>query len=402
MPISLNCPELIELNRLIEENIRIGRGQPPIYVDVANNLSRILSKQNHVVFGRRGSGKSTLLLSSKTQAESQGFLCTYFDSELIKENPYPDILISILIRVFEYLLAHVRGKEKNLIGRFIQKIPFGKSRLNKKVELVIRELEKLRTEPQTYDMLRKTTRTQEKRAGADIGVGLDKVRLGGKFDQTGVSTVEEATETTVVKIARLQQNLESYHNLIVELLDKLKKSMMLFIDDFYFITKQNQPDVVDYLHRVCKGTNMFIKLGTIRYRTKLYRTSPQNGRIIGVELDNDIFSIDLDYTLEDMAVMSSFLDQILRTFAEKVNIQIQELDTIFTEGGKNLLHLSSGGVPRDFLNLFLRGQGIASKLMLQKLEKQRVIGEAARQYLNEVKNKTLLRIVLVIHCHWNN
>ena len=54
--ITLDSQELVELNRLIEENLRVGRGQPPIYVDIANNLDRILAKQNYVVFGRRGSG----------------------------------------------------------------------------------------------------------------------------------------------------------------------------------------------------------------------------------------------------------------------------------------------------------------------------------------------------------
>ena len=163
--------------------------------------------------------------------------------------------------------------------------------------------------------------------------------------------------------------------------------MMLFLDDFYFIARQNQPDVIDYLHRLCKGTNMFLKIGTIKYRTRLYNISPRNGKTIGVELDNDIFPIDLDYTLEDLAAMSTFLDHILHTFAERVNVQVDELDTLFTTGGKKLLHMASGGVPRDFLNLFLRSQNIAKKRMVQKLEKQRAVGEAARQYLNDVKKQ---------------
>lgn len=387
MPITLQSPELATLNKLIEENIRIGRERPPIYVDVANNMSRILSKQNHVVFGRRGSGKSTLLLSAKAQAEEQGFLCIYFDSELIKENPYPDVLISILTEVFRYLLEQLVSEERGIIKYFKRIAPSKKGRLSRRAENVVSELEELRIEPQIYDKIRKTTVTKEQRKGAEAGVGTETVKIGGGFEQAGISTVEEATETTVVKISRLQQRLEAYHNLLVELLNELGKNMMLFLDDFYFIARQNQPDVIDYIHRLCKGTNMFLKLGTIRYRTKLYLTNPQNGKTVGVELDNDIFSIDLDYTLEDLGVMSSFLDYILRTFAERASVQVNDLDTLFTGGGKKLLHLASGGVPRDFLNLFLRSQGIAKKIMLPKLQKQRVVGEAARQYLNEVKRQ---------------
>lgn len=387
MPISLDSEKLIELNTLIEENIRVEQGQPPIYVDVSNNLSRILARQNHVVFGRRGSGKSTLLLSAKAQVEDKGFLCIYFDSELIKENPYPDILVSILVEVFKYLSKHSVSMEKGISRYFRQIVPSRKRRLSNRTKRAIKELENLRTEPQVYDKRTETTLTKEKRAKAEVGIGLDKVGISGGFDQGGISTVKEATETTVEKIAGLQKNLEMYHNLIVEILGEIKKSMMLFIDDFYFIERQRQPDVIDYIHRLCKGTNMFLKLGTIKYRTKLYRISSQSGKVIGVELDNDIFSIDLDYTLEDLTVMSTFLDRVLHKFAEMVNVQVDELDTLFTTGGKNLLHLASGGVPRDFLNLFLRSQDIAKKIMVPKLEKQRVVGEAARQYLNQVKKQ---------------
>lgn len=387
MPISLGSPELIELNTLIEENIRVGRGQPPIYVDVSNNLSRILAKQNHVVFGRRGSGKSTLLLSAKAQAEKRGVLCIYFDSELIKENPYPDIVISILVEVFKYLAKYSASTEQGLFRHFRRIVGSRKGRLNNRIQRAVGSLGNLRIEPQVYDKKTETTLSRERKAAAEVGMGLGKAGVSGGFGETGISTVKEATETTVVKIARLQQDLELYHHLIAEFLDEFKQNMMLFVDDFYFVARQNQPDVIDYLHRLCKGTNMFLKLGTIKYRTRLYRVSPHNGRTIGVELDNDIFPIDLDYTLEDLAVMSSFLDHVLHTFAERVNVQVDELDTLFTAGGKKLLHLASGGPPRDFLNLFLRSQSIAKKLMVRKLEKQRVIGEAARQYSNEVKRQ---------------
>lgn len=389
MTIALDSQELIELNRLIEENIRVRQGQPPIYVDIANNVARILAKQNHVVFGRRGSGKSTLLLTAKTKAESQGFLCIYFDSELIKENPFPDVLISILIKIFDYLLGQSRGRERRILQRFGRIFPSRKDQLNKKVETIIEELRKLRTEPQIYDIARKTIVTQEKRKAADIGFGFEQARIGGRFEEAGVSTVEEATDTTIVKISRLQQNVEAYHDLLAELLSELNQNMMLFLDDFYFIAKQNQPDVVDYLHRLSKGTNMYLKLGTIKYRSLLYRVSRETGKTTGVELNNDIFPINLDYTLEDLVVMSNFLDQILHKFAEQVNIQSSDLDSLFTGGGKKLLHLASGGVPRDFLNLFLMSQNIAKNHMLNKLEKQRVVGEAARQYLNETKKQNL-------------
>ena len=387
MPIVLGSPELIRLNTLIEEHIRAEQGQSPIYVDLSNNLSRVLARQNHVVFGRRGSGKSTLLLSAKTQAAEQGILCVYFDSELIKENPHPELLISILTAIFKCFLAQSAHKERGIFRRLLRLMLPRKGQLSSRTRLAIEDLERLRTQPQIYDKTTETTVTQETKTGAEAQIGTDQARVGGRIDRTGTSTIKEATETTIVKIEHLQRDLELYHNLINENLHQLGKGIMLFVDDFYFIAKQNQPDVIDYLHRLCKGTNMFLKIGTIRYRTKLRRTNPHTGETIGVELDNDAFAIDLDYTLEQWGATSSFLDSILREFAQRASIDIDELDTLFTTGGKQLLQLASGGVPRDFLNLFLRSQSIAGRRMVQKLEKQRVVGEAARQYLGDVKRR---------------
>jgi hypothetical protein len=253
------------------------------------------------------------------------------------------------------------------------------------VSNAIQELEKLKTEPQIYDIDRRIITTQQTRTGADVGLDLDKTKIGAMFDQSGSSTVEEATKTTIQKFNRLQQSLEQYHVLLVEILNELKRDIMLFLDDFYFISKQDQPKVIDYLHRLSKGTNMYLKIGTIRYRTRLRETLTTTGEPIGVDLSNDIFPIDLDYSLENLIAMSDFLDKILGTFAKRAEVSMDDIDALFTKGGKKLLHLASGGVPRDFLNLFLWSQDIAVKANRPKLEKRRVIGEAARRYLEEAK-----------------
>jgi len=385
MSISLNSERLFKLNRLILENLRVKQGRVPIYVDIASNVAQILARQSHVVFGRRGSGKSTLLLTAKTMAEQQGFLCIYFDSELIKENPFPDVLISLMIKIFENLFEYYGAKDKNIKNRVLYIFKIKKDTFKEEVKAVIGELKKLRTEPQIYDIERKTIISEEKKKGLEARVSLERAEIGGRLDKAEVSSVEETTEITRIKVNKLQQNLEIYHDKLENLLKKIDRDMMLFLDDFYFIAKQDQPQVIDYLHRLSKGTKMYLKLGTIRYRTSLYRVSSKNGKTTGVELNNDIFPIELDYTLEDFKVMSNFLDQVLIKFAEGLNIEINDLDGLFTEGGKKLLHLASGGVPRDFLNLFLKSQSIARSLMLKKMEKQRVVGEAARQYLTETK-----------------
>ncbi|MGA8237162.1 MAG: hypothetical protein WB918_11640, partial [Candidatus Sulfotelmatobacter sp.] len=54
---------VVELRRLIQESTRIQKGTTIEidYVDVTHALADAMTRQNHVVFGRRGCGKSLLL-----------------------------------------------------------------------------------------------------------------------------------------------------------------------------------------------------------------------------------------------------------------------------------------------------------------------------------------------------
>lgn len=230
--ITLDSQELVQLNKLIEENLRVGRGQPPIYVDISNNKDRILAKQNHIVFGRRGSGKSTLLLTAKKEAEADGFLCIYFDSELIKENPFPDILISVLTRIFEYLLEDNKVQSNHGLSGLLIKIKFKKDALQEELKNEINTLLKLKGDPEKYTTARKITITHEKRTGGAVKASKSGVEASVEASRGNTSTVQEDAEITKIKIESLQQNLESYQSLILRSLNRLNKDMMFFLDDF--------------------------------------------------------------------------------------------------------------------------------------------------------------------------
>jgi hypothetical protein len=42
----------------------------------------------------------------------------------------------------------------------------------------------------------------------------------------------------------------------------------LFLDDLYHIRRSDQAKVIDYFHRIAKGNNLWLKIGTIRHRTQ--------------------------------------------------------------------------------------------------------------------------------------
>jgi hypothetical protein len=142
-------------------------------------------------------------------------------------------------------------------------------------------------------------------------------------------------------------------NLLIKLSDYAGGKGYVLIDDLYHIRTASQADVVDYLHRVCKGTGIWLKIGTIRHRTRYYfGGDPPRGMKIGDDADG----IDLDVTLEKYQITKRFLLRILEQFCTEKSIKLND---IVTDGAKDRLVLASGGVARDFLTSFRRSISIA-------------------------------------------
>ncbi len=109
----------------------------------------------------------------------------------------------------------------------------------------------------------------------------------------------------------------------------------------------------DYFHRIAKGSNLWLKVGTIRHRSRWY--IPGNPAI-GMKLGDDADEIDLDVTLEKYDLTKRFLIRILEQFSRQCDLR---LDDVLTDGARDRLVLASGGVARDFLTIFRRAIDVA-------------------------------------------
>ena len=69
------------------------------------------------------------------------------------------------------------------------------------------------------------------------------------------------------------------------------------------IQPEYQPEVIDYLHRLLRDTDLYLKVGTVRHRTQLLRTSPPLH--IGVQLTQDVDFLNLDHTLPRTSIEHS-------------------------------------------------------------------------------------------------
>jgi hypothetical protein len=180
------------------------------------------------------------------------------------------------------------------------------------------------------------------------------VEAGGSYERTHAKSVRSAF--SVEKIEHLERHLQDYKSVLARAIRRIGGERVLFmLDDFYSLDIAVQPDVVDYLHRLVRGLNIYLKLGTIRHRSSLVR---QEGQTIGVELHGDVEPIDLDHTLDDLPRTQDFLRQMLDALGKKVGIESVSSE-FFNPDALHELTLASGGVARDFLTIFVEAVAAA-------------------------------------------
>jgi len=333
----LRSPEVSRLTNLVKDTFRIRPNHNPAYVDVSDHLSRFRSCQHQIVFGRRGSGKSCLFVHFLHDKEaSNGILPIYVEGDEFKRLTYPDLLVRLLLCIFESMPSANQSWRKwirrpNPIQRNIYDL---RKVLSRAEETQVRETDGSASEQ-----------------GAELVKGPAKVH-----GQSSISH-ERQSEFKEQKLDHLERFLSDYKSALSDALGASKyDSAFVLVDDFYLIPRSRQPDVIDYLHRLLRGTNFYLKIGTIRHRTSLIRNADQT---IGVEMHQDVEEINLDRTLEDLESTSEYLSQMLEALAYTAGLDNPK-EGLFNPEAFHALVLASGGVPRDFLNIFV--EAISSSL----------------------------------------
>lgn len=335
--------ELIEIQKLIryiEENTRADKVSGIEFIDPRNFKSKIQGKQNYVVFGRRGAGKSTLL---KTLIPQSGNFSIYVNLEDYKDITFPNIIIKVLVRFFEGSIKKLDEDISFLpIGKW-----FKKRKLKSDLKKIVSSLNRKVESPDAIEEKRRYKSSQQE--GGKAGASAYGVNSDIHYSETTESEIEH--QWKIDKLNELKTSIDSIKDLIKRVSDLTKRQIILVLDDFYFIPKTIQPYLVDYFHRLSKSNNFYLKIGTVKHRTNLYKQSRES--YIGMELNADVYDIDLDYTLDKWNELKRFMRELLESAirASKANIEINQ---IFNDQGFDQLCIASGGVPRDFLVLFIK------------------------------------------------
>lgn len=362
-----NRDDVVKVLRYIEENMRVTDQTSIEYLDPQGNIDRLSIRQNHIIFGRRGSGKSLLLKSLRKSTE---FSCISVNMEDFKDISFPNSIIQVQKSILKQLIPVVKEMHSKFTFAYLMKsLP-----LHRKLAKQIKILDEQLIHPDQYD---KSFR--EKKAGKVSGKGKGKV--GGSEFETGVESSEEVEISKQIKIDKLdilKNKLSDIKELFSEVAAFIDNDIYLILDDFYFIRKDEQPYFLDFFHRVSKNTPLYLKVATIKHRSKLY---VQDTSYIGIEIPHDAQPLILDYSLQDFDALVTFMKNLLQHINQKVGVDIK-YDELITDNAFRFLCLASGGVPRDFFSLLI---SLEPLLGGKSVSKPNVIEKAIESVANKME-----------------
>jgi hypothetical protein len=342
---SLDDPQVRALSALINDSFRVRKNQRPVYVDVGTHLSRIRAKQHQVIFGRRGSGKSCLLIHFMNEARSDtSVIPVYILADEFKRLTYPDVLIRLLIEILEGFPIKWR-RVKHFFRRPIPTLQHAKD---------LRALLDLADESGVVERRENASAEESAVEVTAPGVG----RLGASSGESQKSARTSSFKERKLDI--IERHLKEYKSALEQATKGSPgRHACVLIDDFYLLPPERQPDVLDYLHRLLRDTDLYLKVATVRHRTVLSRNHPHT---IGIEISQDIEALDLDRTLEDLDATQSYLAKMLNSLGEKVGIK-KVTEELFNPEAMEALTLAAGGVPRDCLTIlnFAIEEGLARR-----------------------------------------
>ena len=336
----------------------------------AGTLTRATSRNHHLIFGRRGSGKSSLIRKAAQDLTVDRRPIAFVDLESFKGHEYPDVLISVLIETFgrfaDWLeTAAIAPANKTsfwtrIFGQKPTRRPFDRKRADELSRQLRSHLSNLRSLLFSEDnvQVESTIAGEESHTGSksgkmNVATPYGGVSIEGGTTESAKLSSEHTSRFTRDKINHLHRAILDYQKLFRDMAVLSQGDAYLFLDDLYHIPRKYQAQVLDYFHRLGKGNNLWLKVGTIKHRTQWYLHGDPP---IGVKIGDDIGEIDLDLTLEKYKITSTFLAKILETFLGESGVKKSEF---LTGSAFDRLVLASGGVARDFLGLLRRSILIA-------------------------------------------
>ncbi|MBN1301823.1 MAG: hypothetical protein JW995_11470 [Melioribacteraceae bacterium] len=402
----------------------------PFFVN-ANIIDQLRNNGNHLVCGRRGSGKTHLLGALKEtinndtlsnqlaiQISCVGIAGTpqnFIDESIpFSTAKYTRIVFTNFLRKFTYELfpvveEYVELKIKNRYSKSEYKRI--KSQYEEELLKLLTIVENGYSQPVKGKLTEMTQETSEvrKRGSADVEVGLRPnkgILLGGvSFGKDKISAEKKIILNEIE--SKMVIDLPQYRTQLKKIIELLKTDILfLLIDEWIELDKNLNLDIQPYFAQLLKtvffnSKNIAVKIATIWYYTNLYdRNVLEKSK--GLELGEDIYlgiDLDIEFLDSETKVVDFFKRILFKRFCYvmpelkelEINGSISDffIEELFDDNANfELLVSASHGIPRDFLELFLKcAGGIDFNFEESAITKKSIRDMAQKIYLLEKRNR---------------
>lgn len=363
------------------------------YLDPFNNLGKIKIPNNHLILGRRGSGKTTLLLSTIKQ-DSKNFILP-LDCQIFREWKSDKIILHILLLISGRLKGHIirytdfynlneqfekRGILKKIKDFFKSEDVSKLDEYNfligtlKKTEHLIETIGNLPSEPIKIEVNSTSTQTESKKLLTNLEfkaiakltakgkVPVKLLTLDGSLESaiTASRVASNVSETkkvlkesfkyeqTITKQEKIDELIFLFAEISSEFNRLSNKRIVIYLDDFYLVNWDYQPDVIQFFHDIYKNStndSFCAKICSLPNRTKLNK----DGKV-DFSIKDDFSPIRLDKELYDFQNLVEFLLRITSNLQPTLNLSTTDIRTLFSNDEVlSYTVVATGGVPRDFL-----------------------------------------------------
>ncbi|MGW1211250.1 ATP-binding protein [Streptomyces sp. NPDC002499] len=302
-------------------------------------VATLESAVNHLVTGRRGVGKSTTLAVLQRRAEEQGARVIFVDVETHKSRSYPDVLIEIIIDILQAIQPKGwRGPQRRLRSE-VKELLVVLNALREAAAEVTESTESDQTRSSDFKIrLQGNVARQYAKLSASAGGSRSK---RSKMSQS--STQIRRKEDFLRDLApAISQSLEKAANL------DGRKSLLVVLDDFYFIAKDKQPLVLDHLHGITKRSNVWLKIGSVHSRTQSFADGDPP---LGMQPPHDLQHLSLDVGLADFATAQTFLEEVTNGVLAPAGFKIR--DVLTPTARERAVLIAGGAVARDYFDLLI-------------------------------------------------
>jgi energy-coupling factor transporter ATP-binding protein EcfA2 len=326
-------------------------------------ISSVKSVKNEVIYGRRGAGKTHLLrVLQESLISDKEYFPVYIDLRNVKPLLDGEAHVYYALVIFKEIVVEIIKSIHSNIDYICGLNSFDnqhESFKKQKEELVSSYLERflIAFKGDSFKKLGEIRFNDEEIEKVETSFKLSR---NPELSMSSEKTKEYSSSDTEIKYMSFVEIAECMNSLLNELhIERL----YCLIDEWSEIPIACQPLLSELLKRAFTNTKVTYKISAIPNRTKF--SSESQGNRIGLEEGGDIFGFQLDnryiYEInqnETKAFFNELLYNQLRIVDDSIfkngGIEDKTLNLFLANQALREILIASAGIPRDFLNLFIR------------------------------------------------